>query len=208
MDPRILELLASRICHDLISPVGAVQNGVEFLQDLDMSEDLEDGFDLIAHSVKMASARLKVFRLVYGIGGRDNSISPEDIYNAFEDYLQSEGKVTQEWDPHGPLGIETDMNGFSKVLLGALLLSYEFLPRGGTISVQEGENETLIEATGQSANIRENVKEAIDQDMLLDDLDPRLVHPYVISVLAKDLGFTVTLKDTRPNQVIVSIARS
>ena len=79
----VLELLASRICHDLISPVGAVNNGVEFLEEMGADAGAE-AIQLIAHSARQASVRLQAFRICYGTGGRDSNIKPEDIKKAFE----------------------------------------------------------------------------------------------------------------------------
>ncbi len=73
----MLEVLASRVCHDLISPVGAVHN-VEFLQETGI-EGGADAIALIAHSAQQAAAKLQIFRLAYGAGGRDPNIKPEDV---------------------------------------------------------------------------------------------------------------------------------
>ena len=72
---RLASYVASRICHDLISPVGAINNGVEFMEE--MGEDPEqrkDALGLISHSASQASAKLQAFRIAYGAGGRDNNV--------------------------------------------------------------------------------------------------------------------------------------
>jgi len=68
IDTDILELMASKVCHDLISPIGAVNNGIEFLTEMgpDAGEEVTD---LIAFSASQASAKLKAFRMAYGVGG-------------------------------------------------------------------------------------------------------------------------------------------
>ena len=117
----LLELLSSRICHDLVSPVGAVNNGIEFMEDAgDDKDSIAQATELISHSAQSAAARLQVFRIVYGAGGRDGNIKPEDIQKAFGSLIRADGKVRQSWDPFGPLGIDAKAKGFCKVLMGAL----------------------------------------------------------------------------------------
>src|SRR3954470_6811530 len=90
LEPAVLELLASRVCHDLISPVGAVHNGVEFLQETGVEAGAE-AVALIAHSAQQASAKLQIFRLAYGAGGRDPNIKPEDVKKAFASLVDADG---------------------------------------------------------------------------------------------------------------------
>lgn len=104
----VLELLASRICHDLVSPVGAINNGVRFMEE--MGEDpaqRAEALNLISHSATQASAKLMAFRIAYGAGGRDPNIKPEDVQKAFSQLISGDGKITQAWDPHGNLGPKT-----------------------------------------------------------------------------------------------------
>ncbi|MSP89576.1 MAG: hypothetical protein EXQ92_12320 [Alphaproteobacteria bacterium] len=77
MDQRVLELLMSRVCHDLISPVGAVVNGVELIEDggADMTDD---AMALIAKSARQASRRLQFFRMAYGAAGSGGDRSLAD----------------------------------------------------------------------------------------------------------------------------------
>ena len=68
----VIELLASRICHDLVSPVGAINNGVEFMEEMgDDAEQRKEALGLISHSASQASAKLMAFRIAYGSGGRE-----------------------------------------------------------------------------------------------------------------------------------------
>ncbi len=97
IDFRVLEILTSKICHDLISPIGAVNNGVEFMQEMGL-EDAGDGLDLIAFSAQQAGAKLHAYRMAYGAGGADNSIKPEDVYDAIQDVIGPDNKIRQAWD--------------------------------------------------------------------------------------------------------------
>lgn len=205
-DTTILEMLASRICHDIISPVGAVHNGVEFLQE--MGPDAGDeAVELLAHSASMASAKLLAFRMAYGAGGKDPNIKPEDVYKAFEDLIKGDGKVTQDWDPHAPLGFEERPDAFCKMLMGTMMLALECLPKGGNITVREGAaNEVEIVAkTEHETLVRPQVEDALALNVNAADLDPRLVHPYAIALLARNYNYGLNISENTQSQVVFSL---
>jgi histidine phosphotransferase ChpT len=193
----VLELLASRICHDIISPVGAINNGVELMQEMG-ADGFEDGVELIGYSAEQAAAKLAAFRMAYGAGGKDPNIKPEDVQKLFGNLIRAEGKISQAWDPFGKLGPDPLPPAYCKMLMCALMLAMEALPKGGYISVRPGmgddEGNSLIIAEGDGATIREGVEDALNQTLDPEDLDPRLVHPYAISVLANSYGYNVAVK--------------
>lgn len=205
-DAAVLELLASRICHDLISPVGAVNNGVEFLQESGPDEQ-EDGIELISHSAAQAAAKLQVFRIAYGTGGRDGNIKPEDVQRAFGTLVAADGKIAQMWDPFGPLGPSKPYpQAFCKMLMTGLMLAQECLPKGGSVAARAGDkNETLFIAEGTGATIRDNVAEALAQDIAIADLDPRLVHPYTVGMLANHYGYAIAVKERAEGRIVFSM---
>lgn len=206
----LLELLASRICHDLISPVGAVNNGVEFIQET--GDASPEAIELIAMSAHEAAVRLQMFRLAYGAGGRDPNIKPADIHKVFYGLTEGEGKeahkVNLDWDPHAPLGFDEFPIGYCKTLAGVLMLSQECLPKGGTIKVEAGnENETLIIAEGQNCAPRPNVALALSRDIPLDDLDPRLIHPYALSVLATNYDLSISIAEESEGRTVLRLGK-
>lgn len=195
MDVRVLELLASKICHDLISPVGAVNNGVEFLEDMG-ADALEEALSLIKFSAAQASAKLQAFRYAYGAGGAESSVKPEDIHKVFGALISSDGKIVQDWNPHADLGQGEGRSGFCKILMACLMLSVEFLPRGGTVSVDSGGKPglTVVKASGSSFMVKDGVKEALEGTVAIDSLDPKTIHPYAISIMAAKYGYSVTVE--------------
>ena len=204
----VLELLASRICHDLISPVGAVNNGVEFLEEMGAEAGAE-AIQLIAHSARQASVRLQAFRICYGAGGRDSNIKPEDIKKAFEALTEADGKVAQIWDPHANLGFNPFPTGYCKILMGAMMLGAECLPKGGIIKVKAGNGEeTLISAEGQDAIVRDGVEDAMALKSDPTTLDPRLVHPYAICTLAASYSLKLKITEKEPGRVVISLTRA
>lgn len=195
LDAAVMEMLASRICHDLISPVGAINNGVEFLEDMG-ADALDDALGLIKLSAQQASARLQAFRLAYGAGGRDTSIEPKDVQEYMGNLLRGEGKIRQAWDPHADLGFHTYPPAYCKMLMAALMLAQECLPKGGFIFVDpiEGKEGTLVVAEGDNAVLRDGVLDALHGNVAIEDLDPRLVHPYALSALATYYGYVLDAK--------------
>lgn len=209
IDSTILELMASRVCHDLISPVGAVSNGVEFLQEDMDSADVGDAISLIAMSAESAAARLQVFRLAYGTGGRDATIKPADVHKIFGDLLACENKVTQDWDPHAVFAEYDRPEGFSKLLICGLMLAQEALPKGGVIRVTHDASSatTTITAGGNDANIRPQVDAALNLKLDPSVIDPRLVHPYIVGVLAAQYGHVIAITAQESGHVAFQIAR-
>ncbi len=203
----VIELLASRICHDLVSPVGAINNGVEFMEEMgDDAEQRKEALGLIQHSASQASAKLMAFRIAYGAGGRDPNVKPEDVQKAFSQLISADGKITQAWDPHGNLGPKPLPYAYCKMLMAGLMLASETLVKGGFVMVRPGEgNQTLIVAEGDGILLRDNVEAALRQDIATEDLDPRLVHPYAISVIASHYGYTVRIKEKREDRIVFAI---
>lgn len=205
LTPIALELLASRICHDLISPVGAINNGIEFLEEMGI-EAGQDAIELISYSARQAAAKLQVFRIAYGAGGRDPNIKPEDVHEHFNSMIEAEGKFTQDWDPHGDLGFEDRPNAYCKILMSCLLLIQECLPKGGTIRVGSTQaGETVISGEGEDASPRDGVEQALSGKMSIDDVDPRLVHPYALALLANFYKYGLALESSVSGQVSLTL---
>jgi histidine phosphotransferase ChpT len=204
----VLELVSSRICHDLISPIGAINNGIEFMKE--MGEDAgEEATDLIAHSASQTAAKLQAYRLAYGAGGNNPDLKPQDVQKAISELVSAEGKISQMWDPFAPLGADPLPPSFCKVLMGTFMIAIECLPRGGSISAKagskDGSGQTLVTAEGESATLRENVAKALARDIETDNLDPRLVHPYAISLIASNYGYSIEVESEEDGKVVFAI---
>ena len=201
----VLELLASRICHDLISPVGAINNGVEFMEEMGEGAG-DEALHLISYSAAQAAAKLQAFRLVYGAGGKDPNIKPEDVQKAFAGLTRAEGKIAQMWDPYGPLGPKTLPKAYCKMLLGAMMLAAECLPKGGAVMVRAGDgDQTLVMAESPDCVLRPNVEAALNRELPPSDLDPRLVHPFALGVLAESYGYGLTVKDKTSDRITFTL---
>jgi histidine phosphotransferase ChpT len=127
--PDLAALLCSRVCHDVISPVGAINNGLELL---DEGGADADAMDLIRTSALNASVRLKFARLAFGAAGSVGaSIDTGEAERAAKDFAAAEKKTEVTWN--GPRAIIAKNR--VKLLLNLFLVAYSSIPRGGTIEV-------------------------------------------------------------------------
>jgi len=207
VDIGILELLASKVCHDLISPIGAVNNGIEFLEDMgpDAGKEVTD---LIAFSAGQASAKLKAYRMAYGAGGADDSIKPEEVHLAIQDIVGAEDKVTQDWDAYGDFGYGDDRpKAFCKMLICGLILAMDSMPKGGTLHVGAGKEsgQTLITANGEDASIREQSGEALTLAMSREGLEPKYMHAYMTGLLGMAYGYSFSIINADTGSVEITI---
>lgn len=188
---RVVELLCSRICHDLVSPVAAISNGVELLTEMG-PDGLNDALGLLGHSGRQASVRLQTFRLCYGAGGSEALVSGKMIYEAFTSYIESD-KVKLEWDLMNAVPDEDLNPGFFKVLLNCMLFARECLIRGGVVKVEKEGMRVTVSATGETVTVREGMAEALRGELPVDQLSPKTVHAYVTSAFSKHFGFPVEI---------------
>ena len=192
LDPRVLELIASRICHDLVSPVGAINNGVELMQDMG-EEAGGEALNLISSSAQQASIRLKCFRLSYGAAGTDKNIGFRDIKDAFTNWLSS-GHIKVEFEQNLDVKFSMPPLGFFKCVLNALILAEECNRGDGKIFVSaltDGKNGLKIVATGKQVGFRDGAETALKGATKPDDLDPRSAHAHATGRSPDPLGFTL-----------------
>ena len=122
-------LLCSRVCHDLISPVGAIVNGLEVLDDNPKPEDRDFALDLIRKSARTASARLQFCRLAFGAAGSSGAqIDLGDAQNMAKGHIE-DGKITLSWNLPRLLLPKNRV----KLLLNMLIIAQQTIPRGGTL---------------------------------------------------------------------------
>ncbi|MBI1301132.1 MAG: hypothetical protein GC137_05670 [Alphaproteobacteria bacterium] len=201
---KIVELIASKICHDLISPIGAISNGIEIMEEL-----APDGGDevnsLIAFSAKQANAKLKTMRMAYGLGGAEQSIRTEDVHKTFGEFIEDEQRLSHDWDPYADLGIEPK-RGLPKMLLCCLMFIAECLPKGGTISVEkDSDGITLIKGEGQNAAMRDGFADAINGTTDVDSLEPKCVHSYITFLTASEYNFKITVNESQTNIIYLRL---
>ena len=164
-------LLCSRLCHDLLSPVGAMNNGIELLADEHDPEMRQRCMDLLAESAKSAADKLKFFRLAFGAaGGFGAEVDPNEAKLVIVPMVTASGRTVLEWAVPANVMPKRAV----KILLNLVLLAHEALARGGTLFVgaeaRAGEHEIVVRASGPKILMDSAVREA-----LTGQLDPAAV---------------------------------
>src|ERR1700748_3272454 len=185
-------LLCSRVCHDLISPVGAIVNALEVLDDSNKPEDREFALELIRKSSKTASARLQFCRLAFGAAGSAGAqIDLGDALNMAKGHIE-DGKCTITWNLPRLLLPKNRV----KLLLNMLIIAQQTIPRGGMLTVDPiGEGEAMafrVTAAGLNARLPQNIVTLLGSDQG-PSVDAHAVQPYYTRLLAESCGLKVTL---------------
>ena len=186
-------LLCSRICHDLISPVGAIVNGIEAYEDAKDDEMKSFALDLIKKSGTQASARLQFCRLAFGAAGSAGAqIDLGDAEKVARGFLETD-KLKLGWSLPRLLLAKNRV----KLLLNLLLLVSQTIPRGGTLVVDPvGEGETLgfrITATGLNARIQTAVPGLLAGDTGGHPVDAHAIQPFYTGMLARHSDLSIDL---------------
>jgi histidine phosphotransferase ChpT len=185
-------LLCSRVCHDLISPVGAVVNGIEVMEDDADEQTKTFALDLIRKSAATASARLQFCRLAFGAAGSAGaSIDTGDAESVARGMMEDE-KVKITW---GLPRLLLPKNRV-KLLLNLLVLAGSTIPRGGSLAVESiGEGDSMgfkIASSGLNARIPAAVP-ALVAGEAENPIDAHAIQPFYTGLLARACSMSVTL---------------
>jgi histidine phosphotransferase ChpT len=185
-------LLCSRVCHDLISPVGAIVNGLEVLDDNPKPEDRDFALELIRKSAKTASARLQFCRLAFGAAGSTGAqIDLGDAENMARGHLE-DNKTKITWNLPRALLPKNKV----KLLLNMMIIAQQTIPRGGVLTVDSiGEGETSgfrVGAAGLNARLPQAIAELLSSGHS-GPVDAHAVQPYYTRLLAQNCGLNVML---------------
>ena len=185
-------LLCSRVCHDLISPVGAIVNGLEVLDDNPKPEDREFALDLIRKSAKTASARLQFCRLAFGAAGSAGAqIDLGDAQTMARGHLE-DNKTSITWNLPRVLLPKNRV----KLLLNMMVIAQQTIPRGGVLTVDPvGDGDTMgfrVAASGLNARMPQNIADLLSSGHA-GSVDAHAVQPYYTRLLAQACGLNVVL---------------
>ena len=181
----IAQLLASRICHDLISPVAAVNNGLELLEEDDDDADMrERALELVVDSAKVASAKLQIMRSAFGSGQTLSEQSSKDDLWILLKPISEKNSITFEWTQ---LDKEYFSRNESRLLLNMLLLACEALPRGGDITIQAEEKGFCLTLSGNKIIFPEEKEQFLCHSTETPQ-EPRYVGLYIVRLLAETVG--------------------
>jgi histidine phosphotransferase ChpT len=180
-------LLCSRVCHDLISPVGAIVNGLEVLEEDKDEETKTFALDLIKKSAKQASAKLQFCRLAFGAAGSAGAqIETGDAERVARGLIE-DGKTTITWNMPRELVAKNRV----KLLLNMLLVALGAIPRGGTLTVDPLDNGYRVVAAGLNARLTAATAELIAGSPGRT-VDAHAIQPVYTGILARDCGLTLS----------------
>lgn len=205
IDLRVAELLSSRLCHDLVGPIGAVSNGMELMAD-DEFDMAEDALVLATNSAAQAANLLQFFRMAYGsAGGRHGG--DLTVFRGLAEGLLKHVKCDLQWSDPAPGDSVPEACG--KILLNVIALAQESLPRGGTIATFLGESskgfQISVTAQGTDAALRDKTAEAVAPDVDVMALTPRNVHGYFTVLQVRRAGGSLTHEKNAPDGVTFTV---
>ena len=186
-------LLCSRVCHDLISPVGAIMNGLEVMEDGKDEETSKFAMDLIKKSAKTASAKLQFCRLAFGAAGSAGAqIDTGDSEKVVRGLMEDE-KTKISWSVPRVLMAKNRV----KLLLNMLLLAAQAIPRGGQLTVSPvGEGDSMgfrVSVTGTNAKIPQSIPPLLAATPSDHAIDAHAIQPFYTGMLAKTCGLSVSM---------------
>ena len=198
VDLKVAQLLCSRLCHDLAGPAGAVNAGLE-LVDEDAAVDTEAAMDLVARSAQQVTRRLAFYRVAFGLGGTANA-SVDEVRGLALDFV-SGGNVALDW-PAADVATAWDgriAENALKLLLNLVVLGCTALPRGGTLSVRLAEIDegvgVAMAADGPNAGLKEEMRRTMQEGISPEDLTAYTVQGYFSACLAQASGSAIEISD-------------
>jgi histidine phosphotransferase ChpT len=183
-------LLCSRICHDLISPVGALGTGIEILNDESNTDMHDDAIDLIKNSSRQANAKLNFLRDAFGAAGSAPGIIPVSDIKTKTENMYADGKATFNWQLKAD-GLE---KARARMLLNLIMLAVGAIPRGGEVTISDENDGAILTLTsqGRRARLDPNVEKALSGKAPDDGFDGRTIQPFYTGMIARELQGSIS----------------
>ncbi|CAM4117689.1 Histidine phosphotransferase ChpT C-terminal domain-containing protein [Novosphingobium lubricantis] len=208
----LASLLCSRLCHDMLSPVGALSNGLELLAEEKDPEMRQRCFELLEQSAKASADKLKFFRLAFGAAGGFGDAVPVAEARALVDALAgASGRVTVNW----MFGVDTLPKPAIKTLLNLALIGLDALVRGGTMDVGAelradgggtgGIAEIVVRAAGQRVAFDPAIGQALEGTLPAGELSSRTAPAAMVQQLAAASGGGVQVHVTAESLVLGAV---
>ena len=200
----LASLLCSRLCHDLMSPVGALNNGIELLADETDPEMREKCLELLADSARASANKLKFFRLAFGAGGGfADEIDTHEAEAALEGLFGAERRVQLGW----VVGDDKLPKGAVKLLLNLALLAGDALVRGGRLDVgaetADGKIELAVRAEGPRILLDPVLRETLATGGSGGAVEPRAAGAWLAHNLAAQAGGSIQLSDPASDVLMI-----
>jgi histidine phosphotransferase ChpT len=190
----LASLLCSRLCHDLLSPVGALSNGLELLSDEKDPQMRQRCFELLEQSARISTDKLKFFRLAFGAAGGFGELVPvSEARDLVDALVAGNGRITINW----ALASDSLPKPGVKTLLNLALIGIEALVRGGTLDIGAelrsdeaggGASEIVVRASGPRIAFDPDIGRALEGKLPVDQLSSRTAPATMVCQLAEELG--------------------
>ena len=189
--------LVSRVCHDLVGPMGAVVNGLEVLEDERDAAMRADALKIVSQSANQALARLQFLRIAFGAAGSAGAELDLGEVGRLVSGLLEGSKVKLEWQS-AHVNWPKD---WAKLLMNATMLAADCLPRGGQVVVETSAADAApsfkIRASGSHAKVHEEVEKAVRGEASHGPVDARGIQPFLTHKIAHGLnaGLSVSARE-------------
>jgi histidine phosphotransferase ChpT len=193
----LASLLCSRLCHDLMSPVGALNNGIELLADETDPDMREKCLELLADSARASANKLKFFRLAFGAaGGFGEDVDTHEAEAALDGLFGPERRIELGWVVHD----DKLPKGAVKLLLNLALLAGDALVRGGRLDVgaetrDDGAIELAVRAEGPRILLDPVLRETLSNGAAGGTVEPRAAGAWLSHSLVTEAGGSIQLSD-------------
>ena len=197
-------LLCSRLCHDLLSPVGALNNGIELLADEHDPEMRARCLDLLGESARASANKLKFFRLAFGAaGGFADEVDAREARAAIEGLFGSDGRIQLGWMVDEPVISKAAL----KVLLNIALIAGDALVRGGTLDVGAEKHDRgldiVVRAAGNRIVLDPELRKVLAGETTEDEVAPRAAAAWLVHSLVQEGGGQIQLADQQDGLLII-----
>lgn len=185
--------LVSRVCHDLVGPMGAVVNGLEVLEDERDAAMRADALKIVSQSAGEALARLQFLRIAFGAAGSAGAELDLGEVGRLASGLLEGTKLKLEWKA----AKANWPKDWAKLLMNATMLAADCLPRGGHVLVETSQDGAppsfKVRASGTLAKVLEDIEKAVRGEATYEPLDARGIQPFLTHKLARGLNAGLTL---------------
>ena len=198
-------LLCSRLCHDLLSPIGALNNGIELLTDEHDPEMRARCLDLLGESARASANKLKFFRLAFGAaGGFGDEVDTREARSAIEGLFGGDGRIRLGWMVNEP----TMSKSALKVLLNLALIAGDSLVRGGQLDIGAERHahgvDIVIRAEGTRIALDPELRRVLAEGPAGEgDIAPRAAAAWLVHSLVEEGGGTVQVADEAEGVLLV-----
>jgi histidine phosphotransferase ChpT len=202
----LASLLCSRLCHDLLSPVGALNNGIELLADEQDPEMRERCLELLAESARASANKLKFFRLAFGAGGGfGDEIDTREAKTALEGIYGADKRIELGW----MVSDDKLPKGSVKLLLNLAMIAGDALVRGGRLDVgaerRGGALELVIRAEGPRILLDPKLRETIAKGHSDGEVEPRAAGAWLAHALAAEAKGSIQLSDPSDEVLLIGV---